>query len=469
MGNQQLHGLTIKTAFVLGFSLTLGLWLFTGYDISRRMGVLQRDVAAANTRYMRAQDLLSTVRAQVLLGSVYVRDALLDASPMAAEGSLRRLQETSHAIDRALAQYVPVLDSDAERERVGRLREELLDFRTTLSAVLATDRSHWPDRARTLLNEQVVPHRETVIRVSEDVQALNRQAFVRQQTALAAVYDAAERRTWQRLGIALAGSLSIALLATVYGTRLEQRLRRQRDKDLQNTSDLQRLSAQLITAQEDERRTIARELHDEVGQVLTAIKMELSVAQRAIDSAGVPGRPLQSAQTITDSALHSVRDLSRLLHPSLLDDLGLPAAVRAYTGRFSERHGIRVDLQVEGMDARIEGRLEAAVYRIMQESLTNIARHAGVTTCRIRLVRSGDRLQLTVQDDGRGFDPREREGATSRRGLGLIGMRERATQFGGRFILDSAPGRGTRVSVDFPVTDAEPHFDSRATSDVLPG
>jgi signal transduction histidine kinase len=333
---------------------------------------------------------------------------------------------------------------------------------------LATDRSQWPGQARQLLNEQVVPHRETVIRVSEDVQALNRQAFVEQQTRLAAVYDAAERRTWQRLGLALGGSLGIALLATLYGARLERRLRLQREKDLQNTSDLQRLSAQLITAQEDERRTIARELHDEVGQVLTAIKMELSVAQRAIDGGGIPGRPLLAAQTITDTALQSVRDLSRLLHPSLLDDLGLPAAARAHTQRFGARHGIRVDLQVHGMDERLEPRLEAAIYRIIQESLTNIARHAGVSTCRIRLTRHGERLQLLVEDEGRGFDPRVRD-VTGTRGLGLIGMRERATQLGGRFSLDSEPGRGTRVSVDVPVSRPAAETERRPTSDVLPG
>jgi signal transduction histidine kinase len=224
----------------------------------------------------------------------------------------------------------------------------------------------------------------------------------------------------------------------------------------------------LITAQEDERRAIARELHDEIGQVLTAIKMELSVAQRTMEHAGVPGKPLQSAQTIADSALHSVRDLSRLLHPSLLDDLGLPAAVRAYTQRFSERHGIKVDLQVEGMAERVERRLEAAIYRIVQESLTNIARHSGVQTCRVQLARRGDRLQVLIEDAGRGFDA-GRSDATAVRGLGLIGMRERASQFGGRFTLESAPGRGTRVSIDLPVVRPPGESEPPPTTDVLPG
>jgi len=462
-----LHGLTIKAALVLGFSLTLGVWLFTGYDISQRMSALQDEVARLNARYTRAQDLLSTVRAQVLLGSVYVRDALLDPSPAAATQSLNRLQQTSTAIDEALAQYEPVFGSDVELDRVQRLRREVLDFRTTMNSVLATPPTQWATDARRLLNERVVPRRETVIRVSEDVQALNRQAFVQQQSRLAALYDTAERRTWQRLGLALAGSLGIALLATFYGTHLEQRLQRQREKERQNAADLQRLSAKLITVQEEERRTIARELHDEVGQVLTAIKMELSVAQRAIEAAGVHDRPLRSAQAITDSALHTVRDLSRLLHPAMLDDLGLPAAVRAYTQRFSQRHGIKVELIDEDMDERADPPVEAAAYRIIQESLTNIVRHAGVTACRVRLRRDDGVLFVQVEDEGKGFEPKQRNGEAG--GLGLIGMRERASLLHGRLTLSSAPGQGTRVTAELPLHVQGGDQVALSTSEVLPG
>jgi signal transduction histidine kinase len=463
-----LHGLTMKAALVLGFSLTLGVWLFTGYDISRRMSTLQDEIAGLNARYTRAQDLLSTVRAQVLLGSVYVRDALLDPAPDAVKLSLDRLALTSKAMDDALAQYRPVFGSDVERDRVERLRREVLEFRTTMNSVLATPAERWATDARLLLNTRVVPRRETVIRVSEDVQALNRQAFVEQQLRLGALYDAAERRTWQRLGLALGGSLGIALLATIYGTRLERRLQRQHEKERQNAADLQRLSAKLITVQEEERRAIARELHDEVGQVLTAIKMELSVAQRTIQAAGVPDRPLQSAQAITDSALHTVRDLSRLLHPAMLDDLGLAAAVRAYTQRFSERHSIRVDLSVEQMDARADRPVEAAAYRIIQESLTNIARHAGVTTCAVRLRQHESTLFVEITDTGKGFDSAAR--VDSATGLGLIGMRERAALLGGRFSVSGAAGKGTRVTAELPVhVHGAGHIGDLSPTEVLPG
>jgi signal transduction histidine kinase len=324
-----------------------------------------------------------------------------------------------------------------------------------MNEVLATDRGTWPRGARQLLNERVVPRRQTVIQVSEDVQALNRQAFVDQQSRVAAVYDTAERRAWERFGLALAGSLGIALLATAYASRLEARLRRQRETERQNAEDLQRLSAKLITVQEEERRSIARELHDEVGQVLTAVKMELSVAQRTIDAAGVPGRPLDDAHSIADSALTAVRDLSRLLHPSLLDDLGLAAAVDAAAKGFRRRHGIAVDLETTGLEVRLPPPVEAAAYRIVQESLTNLARHAQARRCRITMGHADNLLTVTVEDDGIGIRVAEAEHGGTGRGLGLISMRERVAQLGGTLAVESLPGHGTRITARIPAVPNE--------------
>ena len=164
---------------------------------------------------MHAQELLSTVRAQVLIGSVYVRDALLDPDPASADAYRRQLQDTYHAVDQALQQYVPVLDSQAERERIGRLRREIDNFRTTMLEVLASDSSRWPAEARLLLQRRIVPKRELVIRVSEEVQALNRETFVQQQAGIAEII-ASQRRVWRQLGLALAASLGIAVLASLY-------------------------------------------------------------------------------------------------------------------------------------------------------------------------------------------------------------------------------------------------------------
>jgi hypothetical protein len=158
---------------------------------------------------------LSTVRAQVILGSVYARDALLDPDSSSANEYRRQIETTYDAVDQALQAYVPVLDSAAERDRVDHLRREIAEFRETMVKVLATDSRTWPRDARLLLSTQIVPKRQLVIRVSEEVQALNRSAFVRQQSGITEIYDVTQRRVWETLGFALAASFGVGLLATI--------------------------------------------------------------------------------------------------------------------------------------------------------------------------------------------------------------------------------------------------------------
>jgi len=443
-------GLTIRTALFLGFGVTLAVWIFAGVYFAHRIAEVGRSSGAINARYTRAQELLSTVRAQVLLGSVYVRDALLDPNPGTASEYRRQIQDAYRAADDALQEYQPVMDSPEERQQVIQLRQELDDFHATLADVLATDSREWVRTARDTLRLRIVPKREVVVRLSEGVQTLNRNAFVQQQVGVAAVYAETERHVWEILGLTLGICLGIALLATLYAGHLERRINRQRERDLQNARDLQRLSAKIVSVQEDERRQIARELHDEVGQVLTAIKVELAVAQHRIAADGGPAQLLDEARAIADRALHTVRDLSHLLHPSMLDDLGLPAAIEASLREFGKRHGVQVELQQHGMDERLTPETEAAAYRIVQEALTNVATHADAGVCRIQLQRLPTTLLVTVDDDGKGFDPAGADRTGARPGLGLLGMRERVTQLLGTLRLESAPGKGTRLTVVLP-------------------
>jgi len=444
-----LAGPTIRAALFLGFALICATWLFAGYYFTRRMADLETRAASISERYMLSQELLTTVRSQVLVGSVYVRDALLDSDRGNAEEYRAKLEEAYRAADQALQHYVPIVDTQTERDRVARLRADIDDFRHTVLDVLATDSSRWPIEARTLLRHQIMPKRESVIRVTDEAQALNRSAFVEQENEIASLYRATQRWLWGTFGAAVFVSLGIALLAATYVGRLEDRVQSQRVKEAENARDLQRLSMKLISVQEEERRVIARELHDEVGQALTAIKVELAVAQRAIDAAGGPAHVLQDARSISEGVLHTVRDLSHLLHPALLDDLGLIAAVESYLKGFGKRHGLRVDLLQERMDQRLQQETEAAAFRIVQEALTNVARHAHATSCRVYLQRLIHTVLVTVEDDGIGFDASPNV-ANLRAGLGLIGIRERVALLGGTLRLESAPGKGTRITVELP-------------------
>jgi signal transduction histidine kinase len=399
---------------------------------------------------MRAQELLSNIRAQILLGSVYVRDALLDSNPETGDSYRRQLASTYQVVDTALDQYVPVLEDGDERQRIARLRREIGAFRYTMDQAMASGPDRTPTEIRLLLQESIVPKRELIIGVSEDVQALNRSAFVRRQSAIAEIHRSAQTRVWQQLGLALTTGLGIALFATLYSSRLEGRIRLQGAQEAHNREELERLSVKLVRAQEEERRTIARELHDEVGQVLTAIKVELALAQRTINSAGGSAEVLGEARTMTDGALQTVRDLSHLLHPALLDDLGLPAAIDWYLRGFRRRHGIRVELLNIGFEERLPPETETAAYRIIQEALTNVARHARATACTVHLQRLATTVLIAVEDDGVGFDLAGANSAAGRPSLGLINVRERAAAIGGAVQIRSEPGRGTRLTAELP-------------------
>jgi signal transduction histidine kinase len=443
-----LERLSIRAALAVGLLVTLGLWLFTSYTFTRRIDDVQRQAAEVATRYMRAQELLSTVRAQVLVSSVRVRDALLNSDPSSLSGYRDELHRIHGVIGAALDAYEPVMESAPGKDHVQNLRAEVDQFHRTSLAVLAETGGASTTVVRDLLNRRIIPRREAAVRISEDIQSLNRLAFVRQQADIAEIHRVAETQSWRWLGFALATSLGVLLVVAIYSSRLESRLHQQMDRDSRISQELHNATIKLIGAQEDERRIIARELHDEVGQVLTALQVELSLADRKLAAAGVSIEPLEEAHNIAAGALTTVRDLSQLLRPAMLDDLGLPAAIDASLRGLARRHDIKVELVQMGMNDRLSPETEITAYRIVQEALTNVARHSAAAHCRVRLMRLPGSLKVEVEDDGVGFAA-DRD-VPEPAGFGLVGMRERAAMLGGRLKVVSSPGRGTRLFIDLP-------------------
>ena len=213
----------------------------------------------------------------------------------------------------------------------------------------------------------------------------------------------------------------------------------------ERTAQLQRLLRKVISAQEDERRRIARELHDETSQVLTALGMALHT--------GPPTSRAADLQRLVDRLHDGVHRLIVNLRPPVLDDLGLAAAIQGYAASQLGRSGISVRCELgELQDARLDSAVEIAVFRIVQEAMLNILRHSGATVVLVQGGLSDSTLWIEVEDDGRGFEPAAmtpEEG--SLRGVGLLGMRERADLIGGRLTIDSAPGQGTAVRLEVPV------------------
>ena len=232
---------------------------------------------------------------------------------------------------------------------------------------------------------------------------------------------------------------------------------RMRDELARGNRELQALAARVFTVQEDERRAISRELHDDIGQSVTAMKM---AALSALDEPDELRRrdDLGDILVLADATLERLRDISILLRPPQLDALGLEAALRWHAERLLRGAGLVPALRIDPLPRRPEAAVEQACFRIAQEALTNIMRHAGASRVALSLRDEGEGLHLCVEDDGAGFRP------DAARGLGLVIMRERAHMIGGRFDVDSQPGHGTRIEAWLPyaaasTTPPDPHAD----------
>jgi PAS domain S-box-containing protein len=210
---------------------------------------------------------------------------------------------------------------------------------------------------------------------------------------------------------------------------------------------LESVSVRLVDVQESERRRIARELHDEIGQALTGLKLQLEMATAAAEAP----EGLRSAHSIAQRLIEQVRDLSLDLRPAMLDDLGLVPALLWHIERYTARTGVRIKLVHEGPGDRMAANVETAAYRIVQEALTNVARHARIHEATVRVRRTTDGIELEISDRGAGFDPSITDLNVS---TGISSMRERTTLLGGAFHVSSAPGTGTTIRASLPLDHA---------------
>lgn len=215
---------------------------------------------------------------------------------------------------------------------------------------------------------------------------------------------------------------------------------------------LHRLAARMSEAQETERRRLAIELHDRVGQNLTALGINLNIVRSLLpqDQMARLGPKLDTAMSLLEETIERIRDLNSDLRPPVLDDYGLLAALRWFCQRFTERTGLETVVEGREPDPRLEQMADIGLFRIAQEALTNAAKHARARSVVVRYEEDGGVVRLTIADDGVGFDPSTYRSSERRAGWGLIGMQERAAAVGGQLRIESKPGAGTRVLVSIP-------------------
>jgi PAS domain S-box-containing protein len=250
-----------------------------------------------------------------------------------------------------------------------------------------------------------------------------------------------------RLLTSLAEKHSIAMInAQLYNDLL------QREKELEILSDAR------VQAQEEERRRIAREIHDGLGQMLTAIKFNLEIFEDTISAGEEERKRIDDMKGLLDSVMKEARELSYNLMPSVLDDFGLAPALQLLSEQFANRTGVKVMFQSFGLTGRLDPHIEIGLYRIAQESLNNVAKHAEATEINLQVIRHPNGVRLVVEDNGKGIlHHPDIDHPTTRSGMGLVSMRERAASFGGTITIDSSPGRGTLITVDIPLTEIIAH------------
>ena len=383
---------------------------------------------------------LNQIRSQIYLSGTYVRDFLLSPDPDTAKAQAQHLVALQQEARVALDAYQRELDAD-EREPFLALRNEIDAYWRVLDVTL-----RWSPQERNRLRfsffyDELVPRRTAMLQVADRIASVNERGLARSESQSAASADSLRHYLMWTFAGTLAGGLVLALLTIGFTLRLEREL------DLRR-ADLQELSTLLLRAQETERRALARELHDEIGQSLSAILMETEGAE--CDDLPAPARQhLDSIKGLAEKTVEQVRDLALLLRPSMLDDLGLTPALNWHARETSKRTGLDVVVSADEAIDSLPDEHRTCIYRLVQEAVNNAVRHANARTVEVEVRKEHQKVEVTVQDDGAGFDTR------FLRGLGLLGMEERVRRLGGRLTIASEPGRGTRVHAVLPTAELD--------------
>jgi signal transduction histidine kinase len=299
---------------------------------------------------------------------------------------------------------------------------------------------------QTRMDGQILTMRSQILDWSGQLSAWNGRQLHASDEALLSQFGRLQASLTSSLSIALVAGLLLVAASMIYILRLERQTRNRYRELEQSRHELERLSSRLVDAQEDERRSISRELHDEVGQSLGALLVDLGRLSSNLpaDSAQIRER-LDHMKSLAEHTVGTVRDIALLLRPSMLDDLGLVAALEWQGREVSRRSEMEVAVESENVSDELPDEYKICVYRLVQEALSNAVRHSRARNAKVRVAGSASGIEVEISDDGRGFDPEHT------RGLGILGMEERVKRLGGSLTVKSSPGQGAAVKAELPL------------------
>jgi signal transduction histidine kinase len=440
--------MTSRFQFILAaaFGSLIGLLGVAGFESFRRANQIYEEISYLHESYRRGEQVLGQVQADIHLAGVLVRDYLLDPSQIT--GQLYR--EKLISVREGMQDQFDALQKMIGAEDAGRLSELRAEVDAYWSSV--NPLFEWSPQEKSafsayFLRKVVLPRRDAALKLAVEIGRLHQAQISRQRASIDAKQEQFRSDLGRLLALAMSLGLAVALASMVRLYRLERQAENSRRRTEKAEQELRRLSQQLVRGQEEERKAISRELHDQVGQMLTALRMEIGTLQQLREADETQFRAhAQEAKKLSEETLRAVRDMAMGLRPSMLDDLGLGPALEWQAREFSRRFGVPVSVQLEGDLDTVGERQRTCIYRVVQEALTNCARHAGATEIRITARGEPHRVSLQIQDNGAGFDLNN----PKRKGLGLIGIQERVRELEGSVKILAQPGKGTVLAVDLP-------------------
>ncbi|HLK51143.1 MAG TPA: histidine kinase [Bryobacteraceae bacterium] len=435
-------------ALSFGFGGLLICVLGAGAGTLVELNHVRNDETESRKAFLERLSALDQIRAQIYLSGTYVRDLLLSPDEVGAGAQTARLAALERETHEALDRYSLSLELE-EREPFRALEAQIDAYWGVLDRIMTWSRADRDRLRSSFFYDQLVPRRTTMLQIADRISAVNERGLKRAEERLAASSDGLRRSLILTFAITLAGGLVLAILTIARTLKLEGELERRLDENARARADLQELSARLLRAQENERRSLARELHDEVGQSLSAILMEAESAVCA-DGPHETHDHLQSIRTLAERTVNEVRDLALLLRPSMLDDFGLVPALNWHARETAKRTGLKIAVSADDDADNLPEEHKTCVYRLVQEALNNAARHGNARSVEVAVKREKHRVLFSVRDDGAGFDPQ------LVRGMGLLGMEERVRRLGGTLQINSRLGQGTLISAELPVAELAP-------------
>lgn len=430
---------TVNSRVVLmaGFGGLLLLTALAGADGIKAL----LDIEASNDRirddFVLRTRVLERIRADVYRSGTDVRDYLLEPEPGKAEGHRYTLVETRRDMDDALGRYRKLL-RDAEAEPFAVLTRQLEEYWQVLEPTFTWSAEQRQKAGYPFLRDEVFPRRSSMLGIASQIGRINEAQLDAGKVVVQQTFGQLRRR----LVIAIVLTIGLGFLLAWFSVHNILKLE---TTAARHYGEIRQLSARLLEAQEEERRAISRELHDEVGQSLSGVLLEMANLSKQIRGSEQASAQAEEIKRLLEGSIRVVRNMALLLRPSMLDDLGLVPALE-WQAREASKHGrVTVKVMAEDVPDDLGEGPRTCVYRVAQEALHNIVQHAQAREVLVGVKREEARLLLTVHDDGKGFDPKRE------RGMGLIGMKERVGALGGTLTIDSAAGKGTSLRVELPL------------------